>query len=190
MSEYPADAQRSSTPVRRLRVTFWGVQGSIPVAPNPAMMREYSSRVAAHTLERALKELANSPGALPRVEDLQRKVGLPDLPLYGGDTTCVEVETGEGNKLIFDVGTGIRRCAARISAQWHRRGGRQVHVFASHEHLDHRSGLAFARFCYEDKPDAYTVHVHGSHQFLAALDARYGVFSRQVGETTYVDDPI
>ena len=32
--------------------------------------------------------------------------------------------------------------------------------------------------------------MHGSHQFLAAVDARYAVFSRQASETTYVDDPI
>ena len=70
-----------------------------------------------------LKEIHSNPGQMIRADELQRRIGLPDLPLYGGDTTCIEVETSEGNKLIFDVGTGVRRCAARIAMQWHRRRG-------------------------------------------------------------------
>jgi ribonuclease BN (tRNA processing enzyme) len=128
-----------------LRITFWGVQGSIPVS----------------------------------------------LPNHSGDTTCVEVETSEGNIFIFDAGSGIRRLSLSIVDRWQSRPqkDRNLHIFGSHEHLDHRIGLTFSRFCYvEDNP--FTLHLYGSFQFLHALDQHYGIFSRQISDLTYLDDPV
>lgn len=126
-----------------LRITFWGVQGSIPVS----------------------------------------------LPNHSGDTTCVEVETSEGNIILFDAGSGIRRCALSIVDRWQNRADRTLHIFGSHEHLDHRIGLTFSRFCYvEENP--FNLHLHGCYQFLHSIDQHYGVFSRQISELTYLDDPV
>lgn len=126
-----------------LRITFWGVQGSIPVS----------------------------------------------LPHNNGETTCVEVETSEGNIILFDAGSGIRRCSLSIVDRLAQRQDRTIHIFGSHEHLDHRIGLTFSRFCYvEDNP--FNVHLYGSFQFLHALDQHYGLFSREISELTYLDDPV
>lgn len=195
-------------PVRRLRITLWGVQGSCPIFPTPVGIREYSRRVAVYTLTRALEELRRRADADPEgrvslrdliegpvtrstIEQFQRNViGLPDLPFYGGETTCIEVETNEGNKLIFDAGSGIRRCSLEVVQQWAEREDRTLHLFGSHEHLDHRMGLTFARFCYVGGDRPYTLHVYGGARFLGALDDHYGLFSRRIGERTYVDDPV
>ena len=48
---------------------------------------------------------------------LTEEFALPDLPIYGGDTSCLEVETAEGNELLFDLGTGVRPCDAVWSAR-------------------------------------------------------------------------
>src|SRR3954467_13795407 len=126
-----------------LRITFWGVQGSIPVS----------------------------------------------LPKHSGDTTCVEIETSEGNIILLDAGSGIRRCSLSIVDRWQDRPDRTLHIFGSHEHLDHRIGLTFSRFCYvQDNP--FNVHLYGSFQFLHALDQHYGLFSRQISDLTYLDDPV
>jgi phosphoribosyl 1,2-cyclic phosphodiesterase len=126
-----------------LRITFWGVQGSIPVS----------------------------------------------LPKHSGDTTCVEIETSEGNIILLDAGSGIRRCALSIVDRWQNRADRTLHIFGSHEHLDHRIGLTFSRFCYvENNP--FNLHLYGCYQFLQAIDQHYGVFSRQISELTYMDDPV
>jgi phosphoribosyl 1,2-cyclic phosphodiesterase len=126
-----------------LRITFWGVQGSIPVS----------------------------------------------LPNHSGDTTCIEVETSEGNIILLDAGSGIRRCSLSIVDRWQNRPDRTLHIFGSHEHLDHRIGLSFCRFCYVEK-NPFNLHLYGSYQFLHALDQHYGVFSKQISDLTYLDDPV
>jgi len=126
-----------------LRITFWGVQGSIPVS----------------------------------------------LPNHSGDTTCIEIETSEGNIILLDAGSGIRRCSLSIVDRWQNRPRKNLHIFGSHEHLDHRIGLTFSRFCYVEQ-NPFNLHLYGSYQFLHALDQHYGVFSKQISDLTYLDDPV
>lgn len=188
-------------PIQNMRITFWGVQGSCAIFPTPHGIAEYSRRVSLHTLSRVVNELRcegdasrcgverllggkPTPGNL---EAYQRQIGLPELPFYGGETTCVQIETSDGNNIILDAGSGLRRCALAVVHKWAERAGRTVHIFGSHEHLDHRSGLAFARFCYLSD---YTLHFYGTYGFLNAIDSHYGLFSHEVGEAAYIDDPI
>ncbi|MCY2953736.1 MAG: MBL fold metallo-hydrolase [Planctomycetota bacterium] len=203
MSGQNSSSPATIRPIQNLRITFWGVQGSCPIFPNPYGIQEYSRRLAVHTLAKAFDEMTQrAKGGLLRVEDLlggplsqqtievyQQKIGLPDLPFYGGETTCVEVETSEGNILIFDAGSGIRRCSLGVVEKWRAKQDRVLHLFGSHEHLDHRIGLTFSRFCYVS-PRPFTVNVYGSYPFLHALDQHYGLFSRQTSDVTYVDDPV
>jgi hypothetical protein len=65
---------------------------------------------------------------------------------------------------------------------------RELYLFGTHEHLDHRSGLPFSQFCYIKPP--FTLHLYGSHRFLNVLDERYGIFSRSLRPTVHLDDPI
>jgi len=57
-----------------------------------------------------------------------------DFVKYGGDTTCIEIETDEF-KLIFDAGTGFRNVELK-------KNQKPVYLFFSHFHHDHISGLA------------------------------------------------
>ena len=58
----------------------------------------------------------------------------PDFVKYGGDTTCIEIETDK-LKLIFDAGTGFRNVKLKENEK-------PVYLFFSHFHHDHISGLA------------------------------------------------
>jgi phosphoribosyl 1,2-cyclic phosphodiesterase len=193
-------------PIQNMRITLWGVQGSCPIFPTPYGVQEFSRRLAVQSLTRAfdemqklarqsadgrisIEEILGGPMTRSNIEEYQARIGLPELPVYGGDTTCIEVETSDGDILLFDAGSGIRRCSLEIVRKWADRKDRSLHIFGSHEHLDHRSGLTFSRFCYvENNP--FKLHVYGSYQFLHALDEHYGLFSKEVSETTYVDDPV
>lgn len=53
---------------------------------------------------------------------------------YGGNTSCVSVDCG-GELVVFDAGSGIVRLGGTLS------GGRRIHIFFSHLHLDHILGL-------------------------------------------------
>jgi phosphoribosyl 1,2-cyclic phosphodiesterase len=60
---------------------------------------------------------------------------------YGGNTSCVVVDTGE-TPLIFDAGTGLRK----VGAEWMKTmgpGGVNAHLFLSHLHWDHIQGFPF-----------------------------------------------
>src|SRR3954465_12349532 len=95
----PAPPELSSRPIKNLRITFWGVQGSCPIFPTGREVTDYARRIANATIERAMGELAGRAegGELNGAETFRqlassdvaaaefvRKIGLPDLPVYGG----------------------------------------------------------------------------------------------------------
>jgi phosphoribosyl 1,2-cyclic phosphodiesterase len=59
----------------------------------------------------------------------------------GGNTSCVEVLAGTGERFIFDAGTGIRNLglAEMQSAEQQR----DLHIFLTHFNWDHLQGLPF-----------------------------------------------
>lgn len=62
-----------------------------------------------------------------------------DTLRYGGDTTCLEVESIEGDILVLDAGTGIRRLGNRLKKD----GVKTVHILFTHAHWDHIIGFPF-----------------------------------------------
>ena len=191
-----------SSPIRNMRITFWGVQGSCTVSPSRQDVDAYANRIATATLGRALHDIAarlesgectaDSLRALsvPDALDAYRcQLGLPPHPTFDGDTTCVEVQTSEGNTLLFDMGSGLRAFSRHALANWPQDKPRTLHVFASHEHLDHRNGLPLASLFF-DRANPFTLHVYGTHRALAALDDRHGFFSRDPSKVMHYDDPV
>src|SRR5688572_3378181 len=205
MSERAQQGLEATGPVQNLRIRFWGVQGSCPVHPPLHVVREFMRHVAVSTVQQVVRDMSakgKPGGGCVRVEDLlggaptpqlidsyQKRLGLPEMPVYGGETTCVEVETADGEIIVFDGGSGIRHFALSILKRWKDRDDRTLYFFGSHEHLDHRSGLPFSRFVFI-RNNPFTVHVYGSYRFLQALDERFGIFCRRIGETTHLDDPL
>ncbi len=69
----------------------------------------------------------------------------PETVRYGGNTACLEMRCGQ-IRLVFDAGTGIRR----LGIEWERNRQRlRAHIFLSHLHFDHISGLPFFRPAYD-----------------------------------------
>jgi len=58
---------------------------------------------------------------------------------YGGNTTCLYVETRSGEIIIIDAGTGIRELGAALNAQ----GKNKLYLLFSHYHWDHIQGFPF-----------------------------------------------
>ena len=63
---------------------------------------------------------------------------------YGGDTTCVEVESDSGDLIILDAGTGIRVLGNRLVNE----EKRYVNLLLTHAHWDHLSGFPFFKPIY------------------------------------------
>ena len=60
---------------------------------------------------------------------------------YGGNTSCVSVETASGTLLVIDCGTGVHELGQHLLAT--RKGPIRGHVLISHTHWDHIQGIPF-----------------------------------------------
>lgn len=58
---------------------------------------------------------------------------------YGGDTTCIEIQTKSGDVIIVDAGTGIRRLGNKLIKE----GSFRYNFIFTHAHWDHIMGLPF-----------------------------------------------
>jgi phosphoribosyl 1,2-cyclic phosphodiesterase len=117
-----------------MKVTFWGVRGSLPTPLSPEQVR---SKIAAvvQRLRPADLESARS-----------RELFLATLPPYlfgttGGNTTCLEVRTDDDRLLILDGGSGLRDLG--VSLQRKRDPTREFPLFFTHFHWDHLQGIPF-----------------------------------------------
>jgi phosphoribosyl 1,2-cyclic phosphodiesterase len=62
---------------------------------------------------------------------------------YGGNTSCVEITSGAGTRIIIDGGTGIRKLGKDLMRAEFESGKGQAHILVSHTHWDHIQGLPF-----------------------------------------------
>ncbi len=67
----------------------------------------------------------------------------PRTERYGGNTSCVEVQSGEGTRIIIDAGTGIRGLGKELMRSEFESGKGAAHILVSHTHWDHIQGLPF-----------------------------------------------
>ncbi len=65
----------------------------------------------------------------------------PATVRYGGNTSCVSVETASGSLLVIDCGTGVHDLGQHLLAS--RKGPIRGHVLISHTHWDHIQGIPF-----------------------------------------------
>ncbi len=191
-----------SPPIENLRITFWGTQGSVQHFPGPEEVGEYNKHIAIDIIRRMfqdfqtqlstgqanLEQFLNGEMDEPSAWKYLEHIGCPTLSVYGGETTCAEIETSDGHLIVIDGGSGIRHFARDRIAKWADREDRLLHILGTHDHLDHRIGLPFSDICFT-RP-AFQLNVYGNYRFLAALDDRFAMFSHQVTEATHRDDPL
>lgn len=137
-----------------MRVKFWGTRGSLPVAATAATIRE---KVIAGVLAASGRAFASAADA---AEFVDSELDFATRGSFGGATSCVEIDAGDGNFIVCDMGSGLREFgidAMRRAAAGH---ARRYHIFLSHLHWDHIMGFPF--FVPAFDADAVIV-IHAGH---------------------------
>jgi len=119
-----------------MRVRFWGTRGSIPVAMSSAEVQ----RKLVTALVAAAGRGLDTPGKARAF--VERELDFSVSHTFGGNSSCVELETGDEDYTLCDVGSGARVFGNHVLAT---RGpaGHRFHVFMSHLHWDHIMGFPF-----------------------------------------------
>ena len=138
-------------------IRFWGTRGSLPVSPHGEDIR-WRIRSA---LRQASGQLFTDDSDIEQFIDEQ--LDLPTKHGYGGNTSCVEIESGSSEYVICDMGSGLREFGQKMMTQ-HGPGKPQVYNFImSHVHWDHIMGFPFF-------PPAYipgnTLRIYGCHDII------------------------
>ena len=137
-----------------MRVRFWGTRGSLPVAMRADTVRD---KLVTGVLAASGRHFADRAAAAAFVDD---ELDFAVRGSYGGASSCVEIEAGDGNFIICDLGSGLREFG--LDAMRRAAGGhpRRYHIFLSHLHWDHIMGFPF--FVPAFDPDA-TIIIHSGH---------------------------
>jgi anti-anti-sigma factor len=157
-SAQPAELHSElAAPQAVIPVRFWGTRGSLPAPLNHNAVR---TKIRA-ALMAARDTHLSTEAAIDAFID-------HDLPFsvkgtFGGNTSCVQIGTGNDEYIICDLGSGLREFGGHVLAQ---HGPAQPHcfnVFLSHVHWDHIMGFPFFTPAYIP---GNTIRIHGCHKTM------------------------
>jgi phosphoribosyl 1,2-cyclic phosphodiesterase len=128
------------------QITYWGVTGALSAPLRPDDVADKIARAVAALAERGqIRDLAPGPGLVDAVRRRLESLPFHLRSSYGGNTTCVEVQTPDA-LLILDCGSGFRELGIALEQRWNApsyRGAREAHVLITHPHMDHTYGTPF-----------------------------------------------
>ena len=128
-------------------ITYWGTAGSFC---SPLLPQEVTDKIVTviHLLvERgAIAKLEAGPALDRQIRHLlDAEVPFEHRSTFGGNTTCVEVQTPD-ELFILDCGSGFRELGLSLEKRWHDQGEaaeRRAHILLTHGHIDHTFGTPF-----------------------------------------------
>lgn len=138
------------------QVIFWGTRGSLPVALAASDVQQkilYALRLARE------QHLSSEADLQAFVQNLPFEIGAT----FGGNSSCVELVTGEAAHFICDMGSGARQLGRAKLARYGKPRPQTYHIFLSHLHWDHLMGLPFFEPLYIP---GNQIIIHGCHQRL------------------------
>ncbi|HYV38659.1 MAG TPA: MBL fold metallo-hydrolase, partial [Gemmataceae bacterium] len=160
----------SSAPV--FTIKYWGITGSMAAPLRPAEVAAKLCAAIAHLDQQdrlaGLAAVAKNPAKL--TEYLDQHLPFHLRSTYGGNTTCVEIQTPDA-LIIVDCGSGFRELGNLLERTWNApnfSGKREAHVLVSHAHMDHTLAMPFFD-PYMDPRNDFTLY--GSSAVMKSFDA-------------------
>ena len=138
-----------------LKLSFWGVRGSIPSSPKPAEFEDKLFEIMKDCQRRKFKD------------DVSIRKYIAGLPVkmkrfVGSNTSCVYLKANNTH-LIMDAGSGIRNLGEMLMKQEFGKGEGEAHLFLSHTHWDHIMGFPFFAPAYRS---GNSITIYGVHKGL------------------------
>jgi len=120
-----------------MKIVFWGTRGSLPTPLNGQAVRR---KVVNALVKGAGKNLDTVAKAKAFCDEA---LTFAEASTYGGNSSCVQIDTGGPDYLLCDLGSGVREFGLAALAK-HGPGKPQTyHVLVSHVHWDHIMGFPF-----------------------------------------------
>jgi len=138
------------------KVIFWGTRGSLPTSLNAVNVRE--KIIAALTA--ANGKSFKSQAAL---NDFVSSLPFSVAGTFGGNSSCVEIQTDSPEHFICDMGSGARPLGQAKIATYGVPHPQVYHIFISHLHWDHLMGFPFFAPMYIP---GNRIIIHGCHAQL------------------------
>jgi phosphoribosyl 1,2-cyclic phosphodiesterase len=138
-------------------IRFWGTRGSLAA---PLSYRAVRTKLREAFLAAVGRQLDNSAAIDAFIDH--------DLPFsvvgtYGGNTSCVELVTGDGEFVLCDLGTGAREFGNNLLARFGPARKHRFNVFMSHLHWDHIMGFPFFTPAFIP---GNVIRIHGCHELM------------------------
>jgi phosphoribosyl 1,2-cyclic phosphodiesterase len=137
-------------------ITYWGTTGTLSAPLTPAQVTEKLVRAIRCLVEQGrLADLRPGPDLPQAVHRVAEGLPFHERSTYGGNTTCVEVQTPDA-LLILDAGSGFRELAAALERRWNApgyQGTRVAHLLVTHPHMDHTFAAPYFSPFYDPRND-------------------------------------
>lgn len=152
-----------------MRVRFWGTRGSLPAPADAAAVR---AKVRSALVLARGRSIVSDEGVDAFINELPFSI----RGSFGGNTSCVQLFTGEEHDLICDAGSGLRVFGNATLAKFGAKLPRTYHIVMSHRHWDHIMGFPFFTPAYIP---GNTIKIYGCHPDLREA------FERQHGNPSF-----
>ncbi len=125
-----------------MQITFWGTRGSLPTPLNGRAVR---AKLIKALMKGAAKSLDTAEKA---AQFCERELSFAESSTYGGNSACVQIDTGGPEYLLCDLGSGAREFSLAALAKHGPAKPQTYHVLVSHVHWDHIMGFPFFVPCF------------------------------------------
>jgi phosphoribosyl 1,2-cyclic phosphodiesterase len=136
------------------RITYWGVTGTLAAPLSPVQVTDKIARAVATLIESGrVQGLSRGAALLESVRQEVERLPFHQRSTYGGNTTCVEVQTPDA-LFILDCGSGFRQLGMALERRWNAPnydGPREAHILISHPHFDHTHATPFTDACFDPR---------------------------------------
>ena len=139
-----------------MRVTFWGVRGSLPTPLDAAGVR-------AKLVNALVKAAGHDLGTREKAEAFCREqLSFAEAGTFGGNSPCVQIDTGGADYLLCDLGSGARMFGGAMLAKHGPAAPQTYRILLSHVHWDHIMGFPFftPAFIPGNRIEIHSCHPH------------------------------